>query len=627
MMLYKPTLIVNRLVATKSGRKVYDEVFGPGFKALFGVNGGGKTSVIQLLTFALGYDIKNWKQEALSCDSAYVELTLNGDIVTARREVGRERAPMDLCFRNLNEALMMGPEEWLSFPYSVSANKESFSQKLFELLGIPEIKAEGGNNITMHQLLRLLYNDQSNPAAAIFNVEQFDTAYKREAIGSYLLGIHDSELYNDKLLLVDAEKQLDRAIDKLRAIYSVLGKTDIPKEFGTIEAVRSEYIQEIDKIRDQAKSQANQPLTYKEEKNTAGRVVSENVALRGALSDCEHKISTLEYDIRDSKEFIAELGGKFMALEDSGEIAAAVPNLEFSFCPSCFSEIPARPDNVCRLCGAEEPKGRAEINLLRMKNEIQLQLAESRRLLGRKEAQLLELSERRKELLRDLRKSITKAEVVSSAENVAREEKLYAAYRRIGELEEKLIQLERTEALYSELGRIARERDTAQSAVNQLKERIEAAEIMLRNREPEVKGLIGDYLKTILRRDVGSEAEFKAAESIDFDFASNRVSVNGKTSFSESSMVLLNNAFHAALLLASLDKEYLRVPRLMILDGIENGGMEDARSRNFQEVIAGMLADKAVTCQLIVATKSLAPSLTGTIVGKKFVEGGKSLAL
>ena len=84
-MLYKPTIIVKRLVAKKSNKVVYDGIFHEGLNILSGRNGGGKTSVIQLLAYGLGYEINNWKQEAGSCDEIYVDALINGEPVTLLR--------------------------------------------------------------------------------------------------------------------------------------------------------------------------------------------------------------------------------------------------------------------------------------------------------------------------------------------------------------------------------------------------------------------------------------------------------------------------------------------------------------------------------------------------------------
>ena len=165
--------------------------------------------------------------------------------------------------------------------------------------------------------------------------------------------------------------------------------------------------------------------------------------------------------------------------------------------------------------------------------------------------------------------------------------------------------------------------------VNRLIELIEKKQYTYLKREPEIKALIEKYMIDILKEDIGTEEEFKKATDIEFDFSSNYIAVNGKSAFSESGEIYLKNAFHLALLLVSLEKEYIRIPRLMILDGIENGGMEDERSKNFQRVAKKLLDEHKVVFQLIYTTKSICSFLDNNeyIVGEKYGEGKKSLKI
>jgi hypothetical protein len=56
-------------------------------------------------------------------------------------------------------------------------------------IGIPEAISDGSSNITMHQVLRLLYEDQLTPVQRIFRAENFDTWQARQAVGDRNLGL------------------------------------------------------------------------------------------------------------------------------------------------------------------------------------------------------------------------------------------------------------------------------------------------------------------------------------------------------------------------------------------------------------------------------------------------------
>lgn len=249
MMLIKPTLKVNRLHVKRRSLVTFDEVFHSGVNVLFGRNGSGKTSVIQLLMYGLGYEIPNWKDEAGLCDNIYVGLTINGSPLTIRRKNnGADKQPMDFCFADMDTALRSPLTSWFNYPYAIGS-KPSFSQKMFEILDIPEAKADANNNnVTLHQIYRLIYADQSNTSSAIFNNEPFDSAFKRESVGKYLLGLYDNELYEAKINLIEEEKKLQKIIAKLQAIHSVVGKTYFGEGVGTLEEQKTSILNEIASI-------------------------------------------------------------------------------------------------------------------------------------------------------------------------------------------------------------------------------------------------------------------------------------------------------------------------------------------------------------------------------------------
>ncbi|HDV2868639.1 TPA: AAA family ATPase, partial [Escherichia coli] len=166
----------------KDGKEVIHLKFHNGLNVIYGSNGSGKTSAIQLLAYVLGSTIYNWKEEAGSCDYVIAEIYANESTITIRREISDTMAGMSIFFGTYEESIKAGKTGWFSYPYAISTNKESFSQRIFEILNIPEAKSDGINNLTLHQILRLVYNNQSDSATSIFNDEKFDSAIKREFV-------------------------------------------------------------------------------------------------------------------------------------------------------------------------------------------------------------------------------------------------------------------------------------------------------------------------------------------------------------------------------------------------------------------------------------------------------------
>ncbi|MGC6732997.1 AAA family ATPase, partial [Escherichia coli] len=83
------------------------------------------------------------------------------------------------------------------------------------------------NNLTLHQILRLVYNNQSDSATSIFNDEKFDSAIKREFVSNYLLGLYDDDLYNNKLEYIKKEKELTKTIAELKGLLLLIDGQDL----------------------------------------------------------------------------------------------------------------------------------------------------------------------------------------------------------------------------------------------------------------------------------------------------------------------------------------------------------------------------------------------------------------
>jgi hypothetical protein len=195
MTMLKPTLQVRRLKVKQSGSTAFDERFHGGVNILRGANSSGKTTVLDFLAYSLGYENVPWKPEALLCDSVLVEIGANGVGMTLQRPVAHKaQNPMLVFWGTMDDAEIAPYSAWEAYPFRRSERKESFSQVLFRALEMPEVGA-GEQNITMHQVLRLLYADQQSPHASLVRPEAFDAALIREAVGDFLFGVYDAQLF------------------------------------------------------------------------------------------------------------------------------------------------------------------------------------------------------------------------------------------------------------------------------------------------------------------------------------------------------------------------------------------------------------------------------------------------
>lgn len=632
MISHKPTILINRLVVKKNGYSVMDISLHAGLNVITGENSSGKTTAIRFIAYALGSENISFNQMALLCDDIYLEITANETIVTLRRHVGTQlMQPLSIFWGDMLLALAAGASLWQQYPFKMSASKESFSQILFRLLEMPELRGESGSNITMHQLMRLIYSDQETPSSDIFRHDRFDRAITRAAVGDYLLGVDSTELYDLKLQESAADKEATAIRTSIKTIYSTFGSsgTNISLDFldNQIHTLANEihYLQtELVNI--------YSTTTFKTSSSKEDNSLREKLSqAHSKLSHLKQKRIDLQTEIADSELFLRELEERMYSLEESSVAESHLGTAVFSFCPSCFSKLETSTESksTCALCKSEIAEDSARSQLARMRNELALQLKESSTI---RVLQLAELDSIVLDIpsveaqLKSLEAEFKRNQATWRSPDQILMEKIS---KEIGGKEQEIKNAFELKKLADLLDKLAQKLGVIESNLDWLRGRIQAVTREQTGRRNTAYLSVANNLKTILKEDLFRQAEFADANEIDIDFAANQLTIDGQKQFSASSMVFVRHGFHLAMLLSSLQQAYFRYPRLLILDGIEDGGMEVDRSYNFQNIIAKHSNKSEVTHQIIMTTMSVCPELDNKIyvVGRKFTHDEKSINL
>jgi len=632
MTLHKPTILVNRLVVIKDGRSVMDIPFHAGLNIIAGENSSGKTTAIRFIAYALGSEGISFNQIAQLCDEIYLEVTANDAVVTLRRGISTQlMRPLSIFWGAMPSALRAGASLWQQFPFKRSEMKESFSQVLFRLLDMPELRGEGGSNITMHQLMRLIYSDQETPSSDLFRFDRFDRGITRAAVGDYLLGIDSTELYDLKLLESAADKDASAIRTSIKTIFSTFGNsgTNISLEFldNQIQTLGSEILFLQSRLENIDSGAASKTSSSKEDNELRAKLTEAH----RALSILKEKKGDLETEIADSELFLRELEERMFSLEESAAAESYLGTAVFSICPSCFTKIqpPEGNHSSCALCKSDVPEDSARSQLARMKNELALQLRES----GIIRVQQLEELDK---IILDIpaaqkRLKSLEAEFKRNQANWRSPDHILmqSISKEIGAKEQEIKNALELKKLADLLGRLTDKLGEIEAKQEWIKGRIEAVTREQEGRRNSAYLSVANNLKSIIKDDLSRQAEFEFANSINIDFGANQLSIDGQREFSASSMVFLRHGFHLALLLSSLELPYFRYPRLLILDGVEDGGMEVERSYNFQKIIARRSRQSQVVHQIIMTTMSVCPELDTSeyIVGRKFTHEEKSIGI
>ena len=627
-----PTIIVSRLAVFKDGRVVLDILFHKGLNIVSGQNSSGKTTTLDFLAHTMGAEDIPWKKEALLCDYAIVELLLNNRPVTLRRDVGEaQMKPVYIFWGTFAEACHSSVTEWEVFPFRRSANRLSFTQSLLLALGMPEAQGDGASNLTMHQFLRVMYADQPSLHSPIFRIDSFDNALTRATVGDYLLGVFDDKLYSAQLGKRELERALSAAESELKSIFTVLAKSqqDVNLEFFGQQIVKAEdrrnvLTAELARLKEQRTVERDKKRSNEE---TVSRTAL-NVAKRD-LNKAVDDLARVEANIEDSRQFMVELRERLRRLDQSETTRDYLGNIAFNFCPCCLTPVAAQTTDTpsCALCKTPLGTPSGESQILRMRNELFVQLKESDALMNAKESAAenlrLGIPALRQHMRRLERNYIEVAhswssKLESAIENIIRES---------GALDQEIETLHENQRLASVILSLQEMRNHLQQRISELNSTIESLVDAQEVRKRTVGLAISQAASRLLKQDLYRQEEFRSAEVVRFSFEENQVSVDGSTRFSESSTVVLRHLFHLALLTVSTTIPEMRFPRVLMLDGIEDGGIELLRAHRLQEIIAAECESYEVDFQLIIATSQIAPMLDSDqyVVGRRYTEDHRAI--
>ncbi|MBC5788731.1 AAA family ATPase [Providencia sp. JUb39] len=632
MTFLKPTLMVSELKVFQQGHEAFSCLFHKGVNVLRGRNSSGKTTIMDLLAFSLGAENIKWKPEALLCSMTLVEVSLNGKPACFKREISEESMrPMSIFWGNMAQAIESSPSQWETYPFRRSEQSLSFSQIILNALELPLAQGDGASILTMHQILRILYADQPSLHSPIFRSDSFDKPLTRETIGDYICGIFDDKLYSSQIRLKQVDVELAKRISELKSIFLILGRSGqsenlhyIDEKITELENRRMSLLDKLSQIKNRSYELANDNKADKDKTSNIRKALNKAKAL---VQKNKSDIESLKLDIADSEMFVNELEERLLNLNESGEAKKYFGSVKFNFCPSCLSEIDIADENCCGLCKSHLPKGKESSQLLRMRNEISVQLKESKFLLEHKYKKLSELQLKSPQLDKEAKKLVQDFDISINNWESSFEIEFEKVSKEIGAIEEEINQSYEHKKLHTVITDLQQSRDALQKEKEELTSLVESLQNKEQSRRNDIAETVSNIAIRLLKEDLERQSEFIDAKNVSFSFYENSVTVNGSINFSESSAVVLRHIFHLSLLSASQKKEYMRLPRFMMLDGIDDGGMEKERSHNLQQIIVKETSNYENDFQLIFATSEINPEYENSslTVGRHFKTEARSL--
>lgn len=609
-------LIINRVVVKRNGSSVYDQAFHKGINVIRGKNSTGKSTIMELISYGLGADIKkqHWKREALLCDEVLIDVKFNQNRYVLKRPIEGDgsKPPIYMKEGNYQDAVT-SPEGWNKYGYRKTDKKVSFATRIFDLLGYEQHTTSDNESLTIHQLFRLIYADQDTPASNIFRWESlnYDKESMRTAIGEFLFGFDDLTIHSLRQKLLAAENSFNKLDDELKAVYSVLGRTNIKAT--TLELTNEIVVLNNDLIilDKQIQSHRRDKISASSEKLTLeARKLNEKIAsLSHSISILEDQVISLSYDIEENEDFLKTLEYRKQSIKNAQVTVNSIGMVEFEYCPSCLRKL---PDEVgkheCKLCKSDVSEDIVNESYLQAMEQIDFQYKETLELINKHRTQktvlLVEVNKKRDEISK-AKSSFT--EINSYTDDYELNLTQLASQR--GYIESQIQSLNDKLELAAELDSKIEEKSSLQITITKLQDQLQLSESKQANRKRSVLNAISNAVVKVLSMDTGTEDSFNSAGKFEFDFGQNIMLLDGRANFSASSNVLLKNSFHLATFLTACEDDSFRIPCFGMFDNIEDKGMTEDRSRNFQSVILELCAELKTDFQVLMTTSMVDEAL------------------
>lgn len=604
---------LKRLRVMQDGEPVYDQAFHTGVNIIRGENGSGKSTIADFIFYVLGGEFDNWKSVANNCEEVQAEIGTASGALTVKRAIGKAQTPVSVFFGTFKEASLQGLDGWQNYPIRrTSGGGESFSQIMFRASGIPEAQSQGASNITMNQLLRLVYADQRTPASFLFRYESFDTREIREAVGDLVCGIRGYESYEIELELRGLNKQFDELDAQYKALLKSLPEDDALarvesvdnrlKELETEYARLSEEITNVDERIDEKEVRA-----FLDDRKKAATDIRK---YRGRIAELEQKIHTNDLEVADLTNFVTHLEELSEKLPKALKSSEIIGSIEFTHCPACLTPLngTSEPDH-CVLCGSETDPEQERSRYLQIKLDLDIQIRESRQLLADKEADTANAKKELRRLRSNYQEQLSEFTVRYEISNGPRESFVAERYQRLGQIDRELTELTRLRERATELEEVSTRKAAVQEKIDKKKDRQKALAAASARRRRIALTHVSEKAKSFLRQDLDRQDEFRHADTVEVNFRDNAILVDGDLNFAESSNVIAKNSVILSLFAAATeDKEFLH-PRFLLMDNVEDKGMEDSRSHNFQNIIVQASKAAKLDHQIIFTTSTLNTNL------------------
>jgi DNA repair exonuclease SbcCD ATPase subunit len=372
----------------------------------------------------------------------------------------------------------------------------------------------------------------------------------RDSIGRLLFGAYQSALYDNEVKIRELTREFDAKSGELRSLFAVLGKSEHPLTREWLAAQRQSLEEERKVLQSEIDdgeralftSSADDKFTLAEQEKAYAEVQKFQLALGKAFQERD----ALRLSVADSAAFITDLEGRLKALNDASTVAHYLGDVRFKTCPACYAPLDTNadlPPHVCHLCKTPFETERTKNRIVAMINDVAIQIKQSQLLQEGREERLRTLENKIESLENSWRKASERLSGLQGLPSSGARERLRELHRRSGYLDRQIEDLNHKSQIVRLIEQVSSRKDELNQLINHLKSENERLRASQEKRFAEAYTRVADQIRNLLRMDLRRQDSFENPNKIEFDFASNRISVDGHSYFSASSRVILRVVF------------------------------------------------------------------------------------
>ncbi len=344
-------------------RKDYSIKFRKGFNCISGNTSTGKTSIFEMIDYALGSaEHKSYIEIGNTCSDVNLILYVGEELLKIKRTLFDFKAPIivESWDENNNKFLFYG-----NYEIDSPKNKRSFAAFLIEKIGLADITIKG-QTLSSRDILKYCYLRQTDiDNENILGEKRWEINIKRKAVFEIIFNIFNEGLEETKKIYDERKKELDSLLLKLAGIKDFVRELDVKD---TAECCR--YKEQLHAEISEAKKEI---ATLKKGGVTE---TDETLKLKIGIESLRNSINGYQQIITEQTQYIQKLSmliNQYTSEVNKKRLAVqgyqAFNEYEFLYCPNCLMPIEKNNDiSSCYLCGREKTDNADEIIVL--KSEI-----------------------------------------------------------------------------------------------------------------------------------------------------------------------------------------------------------------------------------------------------------------